>query len=346
MREDRQSYFVGGDPAAAERHLRILLVDDDPLICVTLADAAERAGFETATAGTGREALERAGAESFDLAVLDHGLPDCSGTALARSLRRTRHLPFLFLTARSDDATVAEAAELGALGYLVKPFDAAALGPALRVACAQAAGRGRALEHERRRLASELHDGLGQELAAASLMAAAIESKSRRGAHPADQEFAQLRQTLEQAQRHCRDLSRREYPTRNCGCTLGPALQALALSQGELNGVICDYEGPVGPTPSIPDIVGHHLYRIAQEALHNATRHSGGSRIAVRLILESRAMALSIRDDGKGCGSLDCGGGRGIGCRTMRDRAFAIGGTLTVRDASPGGTEVLVEVPL
>lgn len=346
MRDDRRSYVVDGNPAAAEIHPRILFVDDDPLICVTLADAAQRAGFEAATAATGGEALERARAESFDLAVLDHGLPDCSGVALARSLRRTRLLPFLFLSARSDDAMIAEAAELGALGYLIKPFDAAGLGPTLRVACAQAAGRGRALDDERRRLASELHDGLGQELAAASLMAAAIEAKSRGGAHPEDLEFAELRQTLEQAQRHCRELSRREYPTQNCGRTLGRALQALTLRTGAFKGVICDYAGPVRQTPTIPDIVGHHLYRIAQEALHNAMRHSDGSRITVRLNVESWAVTLSIRDNGRGCGPRDCGDGRGIGCRTMRDRAAAIGGTLTVGDASPSGTVVFVEVRL
>ncbi|MGO9995007.1 MAG: response regulator [Steroidobacteraceae bacterium] len=296
--------------------LRILLVENDALVRSLLAESLENAGFEATVAGTGREALEFAGSQSFDLAVLDHGLPDCSGTKLAETLRRTWQIPFVFLTAKTDDATVAQAAEIGAL------------------------------EHERQRLASELHDGLGQELTAASLMAAAIERNSMRGVPLAIPDLAALRQTLEQAQRYCRDLSHREYAPAVRGSALGDSLRSLTSREGALTGMECIYEGPTGATPTVPDIVSHHLYRVAQEAICNAIRHSGGSRVTVQLHIEARMATMSIRDNGRGRSTINCADGCGIGCLTMRNRALSMGGNIIVRDAMPSGTEVVIEVPL
>jgi signal transduction histidine kinase len=345
MIKKRCSHPTQNDPAAAERRLRILLVEDDALVRAVLLAAAQRAGFDTAAVGTGREALECAQTRTFDLAVLDYRLPDCSGTVIAESLRRTSQIPFVFLTANADDAVVAEAAALGALAYLVKPFDPAALGPTIRIACARAADRSRVIEHERQRLASELHDGLGQELTAASLMAAAVECKSRRNTPIANHELTELRQTIEEAQRHCRDLSHREYANVLRGYTLGLELQALTRREAALTGVECIYEGPTGPTSIVPDSVGHHLYRVAQEAIRNAIRHSGGSRVTVQLSFEKRKARMSIRDNGRGCSAVDCADVRGIGCLTMRYRAISLGGTIIMRDAKPSGTEVVINVP-
>jgi len=120
----------------------------------------------------------------------------------------------------------------------------------------------------------------------------------------------------------------------------------LTSREGALTGMECIYEGPTGPTPTVPDIVSHNLYRVAQEAICNAIRHSGGSRVTVQLHIQARMATMSIRDNGRGCSTINCADGCGIGCLAMRYRALSMGGNIIVRDAMPSGTEVVIEVPL
>jgi two-component system, OmpR family, catabolic regulation response regulator CreB len=101
---------------------RILLVEDEHAIAQTVEFALRADGFETAHALTGRDALALAAAASFDLAILDVGLPDTSGFALCRELRRGRELPVIFLTARDAEADRVLGLEIGADDYVAKPF--------------------------------------------------------------------------------------------------------------------------------------------------------------------------------------------------------------------------------
>ena len=101
---------------------RILLVEDEGAIADTVEFALRADGFETAHALTGRAALALAASGTFDLAVLDVGLPDIGGFALCRELRRTRDLPVIFLTARGAEADRVLGLELGADDYVAKPF--------------------------------------------------------------------------------------------------------------------------------------------------------------------------------------------------------------------------------
>jgi signal transduction histidine kinase len=88
------------------------------------------------------------------------------------------------------------------------------------------------------------------------------------------------------------------------------------------------------------------LYRIAQEALHNALRHGSPSSVDVRLAVHNGSVVLEIADDGNGFepGRVD-GATGGLGLASMRDRARAAGGHLAVVSRSGGGTTVRVEVP-
>src|SRR5687768_1629629 len=101
---------------------RILLVEDEGAIAQTVEFALRADGFETAHALTGREALQLAASGSFDLAILDVGLPDIGGFALCRELRRGRDLPVIFLTARDAEADRVLGFEIGADDYVAKPF--------------------------------------------------------------------------------------------------------------------------------------------------------------------------------------------------------------------------------
>jgi two-component system catabolic regulation response regulator CreB len=101
---------------------RILLVEDEGAIAQTIEFALRADGFESAHALTGRDALRLAATTTFDLAILDVGLPDIGGFALCRELRRGRDLPVIFLTARDAEADRVLGLELGADDYVSKPF--------------------------------------------------------------------------------------------------------------------------------------------------------------------------------------------------------------------------------
>jgi two-component system, OmpR family, response regulator len=123
----------------AERHLksvkkqtgrRVLVVDDEPSMRLLCSINLRLAGFEVSEAADGTEALEQAEAEEFDLVLLDVMLPDIGGHEVARrwsANERTRALPVVFLSARTDRDDLRAGYELGAVDYITKPFDPIAL---------------------------------------------------------------------------------------------------------------------------------------------------------------------------------------------------------------------------
>ena len=101
---------------------RILLVEDEGAIARTVEFALRADGFDVEHALTAGDALRRAAAAPFDLAILDVGLPDMGGFALCRELRRAGDLPVIFLTARDAEADRVLGLEIGADDYVAKPF--------------------------------------------------------------------------------------------------------------------------------------------------------------------------------------------------------------------------------
>ncbi|MDO9048364.1 MAG: response regulator [Methylobacter sp.] len=118
----------------------LLLVDDDRVVLAVLALGLSKAGYTVSTAESvdETEAL-LAGGERPDLAILDVNMPGRSGLELAERLHSFDHIPFMLLTAYSDQEIVEQAAACGALGYLVKPVDTRQLVPAIEAALARAA---------------------------------------------------------------------------------------------------------------------------------------------------------------------------------------------------------------
>jgi two-component system catabolic regulation response regulator CreB len=101
---------------------RVLLVEDEPAIADTLVYALETECFSVTHTLTGIDALAAAARESFDLAILDIGLPDITGLDVCRRLRETSPIPVLFLTARDGEVNRILGLELGGDDYVTKPF--------------------------------------------------------------------------------------------------------------------------------------------------------------------------------------------------------------------------------
>ena len=110
---------------------RVLVVDDEPSMRLLCTINLRLVGFEVTEAEDGRRALEVARQEPFDLILLDVMLPDIGGYDVARRLAEedgTRHVPVVFLSARTSNADLRRGFELGAVDYITKPFDPIVLG--------------------------------------------------------------------------------------------------------------------------------------------------------------------------------------------------------------------------
>ena len=155
-----------------------------------------------------------------------------------------------------------------------------------------------------------------------------------------------VRAPLDEIEKHLRRLSHELRPTVLDDLGLVPALEFLAQGVSARNGVAIKVEGPRKRLPSPIEIA---LYRVAQEALRNATKHSRAKRVDIRLEVESNEVSCSIRDDGRGfdvAAVLDRRGDRGLGLIGMRERLNAVGGQFNINSAPGRGTEIRVAVPL
>jgi two-component system sensor histidine kinase UhpB len=191
-------------------------------------------------------------------------------------------------------------------------------------------------EAERRRVAQELHDEVGQALTAV-LLALKRAASDAPGELRDDLLDAQeiTRASLEETRRIVHRL--RPGVLEDLG--LVSALTALSTSFAELSGVSIErrFEGPF---PELPHETELALYRVAQESLTNVARHAGASAVSLELAATNGSVELAITDDGPGPVGPEGGGIRG-----MRERALAVGGELAVAGRPEGGIRVTLRVP-
>lgn len=119
----------------------ILVVDDDRLVLATLVHGLAQAGYAVIDADNGNDAILLAREHRPDLALLDIRMEGMSGFDVAETLRDKYRIPFMFLSAFSDDATVEQVKALGAVAYLVKPLDIRQIVPAVEAALANVGAR-------------------------------------------------------------------------------------------------------------------------------------------------------------------------------------------------------------
>ena len=155
-------------------------------------------------------------------------------------------------------------------------------------------------------------------------------------AHRIDED--DLAGTLAQA----RNLAHELYAVASTPEGLVEALDNLAERVATERQIVCVFAGEKAVI--VPNqAVASHLYRIAQEAVHNALKHSGATRIDIGLIRATTGLDLRVRDNGAGFPSPAAA--RGLGLRTMEQRARLIGGRLFVQTHPDGGVEVNCSVP-
>jgi signal transduction histidine kinase len=197
---------------------------------------------------------------------------------------------------------------------------------------------------EQRNIGSEIHDGLGQQLAGLGLIARNLHRRLERKGEPEAEASRRLLQGLEEAKRQVRLLARGLVPVQVDAQGLMSALDDLVEGVERDADVRCTFDCQ-GKVPISDNFRATHLFRIAQEAVNNAVRHGNPSRIDVRLRLENQVLALEIADDGTGM-APDAGNGNGLGLRSMRNRARLIQGDLRFSTSETGGVLVSCRVAL
>lgn len=132
--------YLDENPAVSAKG-KILVVDDDRLVLATLTHGLAQAGYDIIDADNGDDAILLAREHRPDLALLDIRMEGKSGFDVAEYLRDYCQMPFMFLSAFSDDATVSQVKALGAVAYLVKPLDVRQIVPAVEAAFSHIARR-------------------------------------------------------------------------------------------------------------------------------------------------------------------------------------------------------------
>ncbi len=192
-------------------------------------------------------------------------------------------------------------------------------------------------EDERRHLASELHDHLGQMLTA---LVHRLES--------ADADRSDCAELARQALEDTRELSRMLRPQVLDDLGLGPALEWLARRAGETAGIEVDVSADPLPEGARDSDLESLLFRIAQEALTNVIKHARADRVRIAMARSGDRVELRIRDDGVGFSPERPGSAteRGIGLTGMTDRVGLFGGELTIVSAPGKGTSITATVRL
>ncbi|GGQ53131.1 HAMP domain-containing sensor histidine kinase [Streptomyces asoensis] len=195
-----------------------------------------------------------------------------------------------------------------------------------------------AQEAERRRIAQELHDEVGQSMTAILL---ALERSADEADEPLRGELRHVQEITRGSLDEVRRLARRLRPGVLEDLGLISALTSLTTEFSTHAGmrVVRRFDSGL---PGLDEQTELVLYRVAQEALTNAARHAGAERVEVRLRHTAEAVELTVGDDGRGTGAAP----EGAGIRGMRERALLIGATLDVVSPPRTGTQVRLTVPL
>jgi signal transduction histidine kinase len=199
-------------------------------------------------------------------------------------------------------------------------------------------------EDERRYLARELHDDVSQRLAAVSIETGTLENKLSESTE-AKASLAKLKHSLKGICDDLHRMSRHMHPSVLDDFGLPDALKSECRELSHRWGIPIECQYTKG-FPEIPKSIALCLYRVAQESLWNAIRHSASSKITVELKSDPECVYLDIKDDGRGFDLQLTQPNRGLGLASMTERVRLVGGTIKIDTAPSQGVSIAVVVPI
>lgn len=197
-------------------------------------------------------------------------------------------------------------------------------------------------EREKRRIGEDLHDMVCQELSATALFLKSSATKVRPESKHAAETLEESAQTVNRNVGLARDLARGLQAVELTASGLKNAMRDLAAQACENSGMKCHFKAARG-VHVFDDTIALHLYRIAQEAITNAVKHSEAKNILITLDRNPAHICVSVQDDGKGFVLRKRQ--KGLGLHMMRYRANALGGELKISRRRTGGMDITCVIP-
>jgi signal transduction histidine kinase len=353
---------------SAIEKVNILMVDDQPAKLLTYETILAELGENLIKANSGREALELLLKNDIAVVLMDVSMPELDGFELASIIRqhpRFQKTAIIFVSAvHLTDLDRLMGYQRGAVDYLSVPVVPELLrakvsvfaqlhrnAQELELLNAELRGlSGRLLsaqDEERRRIARDLHDGLGQELIAAKMLIDRIHMEEQSPAVTAKTAL-QASGLLERVMKQVRSISHLLHPPLLDEIGLQSALRWYLDGLTERSGIATVLDVAPLEFPRLSPAVETAVFRITQEALTNVFRHSGATKACITLVKNDDHVFLTVRDFGKGVPANVVElrpGSVGIGLGGMRQRAKEFGGELRLQNAEPG-TLIEVKIPL
>ncbi len=351
--------------------VNILMVDDQPGKLLTYEAILNELNENLIKARSGKEALDHLLKTDIAVVLMDVSMPDLDGFELADMIRqhpRFQEIAIIFISAvHLTDLDRLNAYRRGAVDYISVPVVPELLRAKVRV-FADLHRKTQQLEmlnrdlrtlsarllamqdEERRRIARDLHDGIGPLIAALSMNNGLLAQQTKKLGPEVADVLQQNNQLVEQLSKETRTISHLLHPPLLDEIGLLPAIKMFAEGFAERSSVKVDVElsPDIGRLPPNVEI---SIFRVVQECLTNVYRHSG-SKTARITIAPSQEKLLSVQvcDEGKGMPRTNGvpaspGTNHGVGLSGMRERLRELGGTLEIR-SSENGTTVIAAVPV
>jgi signal transduction histidine kinase len=338
--------------------VNILMVDDLPAKLLTYEVMLADLGENLIKATSGKQALEQLLKTDVAVVLMDVSMPDMDGFELAKIIRqhpRFQNTAIIFVSAvHLTDVDQLAGYQRGAVDYLVVPVVPELLRAkvsifaemhrktkqmeALNSELAHLSNRLiTAQDQERRRIARDLHDGLGQELAAAKMMIDGV--LMQESVRSKNETAAEAGAIIDRAIQQIRTLSHLLHPPLLDEVGLLSAIQWYLDGLADRSQIETFLEVHPVEFPRLPQDIETAIFRIVQEALTNVFRHSGARKGWVSLRQKDGRVEVTIRDDGKGVDERirDLWPGRtGVGISGMRGRAKELGGDFRITNGNPG----------
>ena len=351
---------------SAIEKVNILMVDDQPAKLLSYEAILGELGDNLIKASSGTEALELLLKNDVAVVLMDVSMPDLDGFELADMIRqhpRFQKTAIIFISAvHLTDLDRLKGYERGAVDYISVPVVPEVLRAKVSV-FAELHRRARQLEklngelrqlssnlistqdEERRRIARELHDGLGQDLIAIKMMLDRIQQDP---AMKTSQQAAEASDLIDGVIQQVRNISHLLYPPMLEEIGLCSAVQWLSDGLAKRSGLEVSLDVQPPQFPRLASDLETAMFRVVQEGLTNIFRHSGARKTWITLTKDERQIVCTVRDDGKGI-SADIAEFRresiGIGIAGMRQRIKEFGGELRLQNVNPG-TLVEVTIPI
>ena len=351
-----------------EDKINILMVDDQPGKLLSYEVILAGLGENLIKAQSGREALDHLLRTDIAVVLMDVSMPEIDGFELADMIRqhpRFQSTAIIFISAvHLTDLDRVRAYERGAVDYISVPVipellrakvsvfaelhrkthQMEKLNQELRVLSARLLV---AQDDERRRIARELHDGLGQELSAAKMMADGM-LRPGQSAEWKEKAANECSNIIGKAIQQIRVMSHLLHPPLLDEIGLKSALEHYLGGLSERSGIKASMKTNPETFPRLSSEMETAIFRIVQEALTNVLRHSGAERATVELGQNHNQITLRIRDNGKGLstGTIQfLPGSVGIGIAGMRQRIKELGGEIRLENIRPGcAVEITIPV--